>query len=78
MIDSRSAGVMRLNIPALRERPALSFETRKHLLRVLMEDLFLMLRVQPRDAFDEGSHVVVPLAGARIGLGARAGTFRAE
>ena len=43
-----------------------------------MEYLFPIFRGEPRDAFDIRPHVVVPLAGARIGLGTGAGALGTE
>ncbi len=46
----------------------LLFEPREHLQRVLLEYFRFIFRREPRDGFNIRPHVVVPLAGARIGL----------
>src|SRR4249920_1209267 len=43
-------------------------EPREDLFSIFVKNLLLLFRRQPRNAFDVRPHVVVPLAGARIGL----------
>jgi hypothetical protein len=46
----------------------LLFEPGEDLFGIFVKNLLLLFRRQPRNAFDVRPHVVVPLAGARIGL----------
>src|SRR5580765_4953306 len=65
-------------IPHYSTTPLLVLEPREHLQRVFLENLGFVFRREPRDAFDIRPHVVVPLARAWIGLGARARSLGAE
>ena len=56
----------------------LLLEPAEHLRGILLKNFFFILRREPGDAFDIRPHVVVPFAGARIGLGSGAGPFGAE
>src|SRR4029077_17680309 len=56
----------------------LLLEPCEDLLGILVKNLLFLFRRQPRDAFDIRPHVIVPLAGPRIGLGTRSRTFRAK
>src|SRR5512135_535959 len=57
---------------------SLLFKPAEHLLGVLLKNFRLVLRREPRNALDVRPHIVVPLAGARIGLGTGAGPLGAE
>ncbi len=57
---------------------ALLLEPREDLLGIVVKNLLFLLRRQPRDAFDIRPHIIVPLAGPRIGLGTRSRTLRAK
>jgi hypothetical protein len=46
----------------------LLLEPREDLFSIFVKNLLLLFRRQPGNAFDVRPHVVVPLAGARIGL----------
>src|SRR5260370_41658832 len=65
-------------IPHYSTTPFLVLEPREHLQRVFLENLGFVFCREPRDAFDIRPHVVVPLAGAWIGLGAGARSLGAE